>query len=54
MNDPRTALLLHNQGLWQGSFMRLNSSGIEEDRFLTSLEVLERAGVIESLSLIHI
>ena len=48
MNDPRTALLLHNQGLWQGCFMRLNSSGIEEDRFLTSLEVLERDGVIES------
>ena len=48
MNDPRTALLLHNQGLWQGCFIRLNSSGIEEDRFLTSLEVLERDGVIES------
>ena len=48
MNDPRTALLLHNQGLWQGCFMRLNSSGIEEDRFLTSLEVQERDGVIES------
>ena len=48
MHDPRTALLLHNQGLWQGLFMRLNSSGIEDDRFPTSLEVQERNGVIES------
>ena len=48
MHDPRSALLLHNQGLWQGCFIRLNNSGIEDDRFLTSLEVLERDGLIES------
>jgi hypothetical protein len=48
MHDPRTALLLHNKGLWQGCFMRLNSNGIEDDRFLTSLDVQEQNGLIES------
>ena len=47
MHDPRTALLLHNKGLWQGCFMRLNSNGIEDDRFLTSLDVQEQNGVTE-------
>ena len=48
MHDPRSALLLHNKGLWKGCFMRLNSSGVEDDRFLTSLEVEEKDGLIES------
>ena len=48
MHDPRNALLLHNKGLWQGCFIRLNSNGIEDDRFLTSLDVQEHNGVIES------
>ncbi|MDB4651270.1 DUF3598 family protein [Synechococcus sp. AH-551-E05] len=48
MHDPRASLLLHNEGLWQGCFMRLNSSGTEEERFTTSLKVQERDGVIEN------
>ena len=48
MHDPRTALLMHNKGLWQGCFMRLNGNGIEDDRVFTSLDVQERDGLIES------
>ena len=48
MHDPRAALLEHNSGHWKGCFIRLGSSGNEEDRFPTSLEVQERDGVIEN------
>ena len=48
MHDPRTALLQHNRGHWQGCFIRLGASGREEDRFPTSLQVQERDGVIEN------
>ena len=48
MHDPRAALLQHNRGQWQGCFIRLGSSGREEDRFPTSLQVQEREGVIEN------
>ena len=48
MHDPRAALLQHNSGHWKGCFIRLGSSGNEDDRFPTSLKVQERDGVIEN------
>ena len=48
MHDPRAALLQYNRGHWQGCFIRLDGSGVEQDRFPTSLQVQERDGVIEN------
>jgi hypothetical protein len=48
MNDLRNTLLLHNSGYWQGCFVRLDHTGKEQERFTTSLEVMEKEGVIQT------
>lgn len=48
MNDLRSTLLLHNSGHWQGCFVRLDHTGKEQERFTTSLEVMEKEGVIQT------
>lgn len=48
MNDLRNTLLLHNSGHWQGCFVRLDHTGKEQERFTTSLEVMEKEGVIQT------
>lgn len=48
MNDHRESLLLHNSGFWQGCFVRLDHTGKEQERFTTSLEVMEKEGVIQT------
>ena len=48
MNDLRNTLLLHNSGHWQGFFVRLDHTGKEQERFTTSLEVMEKEGVIQT------
>ncbi len=48
MNDLRNTLLLHNIGIWQGCFVRLDSTGKEQERFTTSLDVKENEGVIQT------
>ena len=48
MNDLRNTLLLHNSGHWQGCFVRLDHTGKEQERFTTSLEVMEKVGVIQT------
>ena len=48
MNDLRNTLLLHNSGYWQGCFARLDHTGKEQERFTTSLEVMEKEGVIQT------
>ena len=48
MNDLRNTLLLHNGGHWQGCFVRLDHTGKEQERFTTSLEVMEKEGVIQT------
>ena len=48
MHDPRSTLLNHNSGRWAGCFIRLNGSGLEQERFPTVLDVEERDGVIQT------
>ena len=48
MHDPRSTLLNHNSGRWAGCFIRLNGSGLEQERFPTVLTVEERDGVIQT------
>ena len=48
MNDLRSTLLIHNSGIWQGCFVRLNHTGKEQERFFTSLDVRETDGVIQT------
>lgn len=45
MSEPfsrRHTLLAHNAGSWQGVFIRLDASGLEIERFPSSLDVEER------------
>ena len=48
MHDPRTTLLQHNSGSWQGCFIRLSADGREDERFSTSLSVKAVEGVIQT------
>ena len=48
MNDLRNTLLLHNSGHWQGCFVRLDHTAKEQERFSTSLEVMEKEGIIQT------
>ena len=48
MTNHRSNLLLHNSGDWRGCFIRLDQNGQEQERFSTSLDVKEVAGVIET------
>ena len=48
MDHLRDALLLHNSGIWQGCFVRLDHTGKEQERFPTSLEVNEDEGFIQT------
>lgn len=50
----RQALLGPNAGTWKGVFIRLDSSGVESERFPTRLEVREAGAEIEaSLAYLH-
>ncbi|MFM7550231.1 MAG: DUF3598 family protein [Cyanobacteriota bacterium] len=42
----RDTLLRHNAGTWQGSFIRLDASGQERERFASSLLVEQRGSLI--------
>ena len=42
----RSTLLAHNAGSWQGTFIRLDGSGRELERFPSSLQVEERDALI--------
>ena len=48
MNDLRNTLILHNSGVWQGCFVRLDHTGQEQERFSTSLDVKEADGIIQT------
>jgi hypothetical protein len=44
----RFTLLRHNAGIWQGTFIRLDGQGCEQERFGSHLEVAERQGTIHA------
>ena len=44
--DRRATLLQYNAGIWQGTFIRLDGSGREVERFGSHLEVADRDGTI--------
>jgi len=44
----RATLLRHNAGVWQGTFIRLDGQGREQERFASHLEVAERQGPIHA------
>lgn len=44
----RATLLRHNSGVWQGTFIRLDGSGQEVERFASHLEVADREGTIHA------
>lgn len=46
--DRRATLLARNAGHWEGSFIRLDSQGLESERFGTRLHVHETGGQIEA------
>ena len=46
--DRRATLLAHNAGVWEGTFVRFDGQGREQERFASHLEVLEREGTIEA------
>jgi hypothetical protein len=46
--SPRQILLIHNAGIWQGTFVRLDAVGRELERFASHLEVADRAGIIHA------
>ncbi len=48
MHDPRSALLQHNCGHWQGLFIRMGADGLEDTRFSTTLDVSEQSGLIQT------
>ena len=48
MIDRRAALLAHNAGIWEGTFVRLDGEGREQERFASHLEVSEQEGTIEA------
>ncbi len=54
MSEPfsrRHTLLTHNAGSWQGTFIRLDASGLEIERFPSSLQVEQRGSrIVASLT----
>lgn len=44
----RDTLLARNAGIWEGSFIRLNGAGLEQERFASHLTVEDTDGVIEA------
>ena len=46
--DRRSDLLTHNAGVWEGQFVRLNASGLEQERFASQLLVADTGGLIEA------
>ena len=47
-HDHRSALVTHNTGLWEGFFLRLDATGVEQERLSTLLEVKETRGIIQT------
>ena len=47
-SDRRSNLLAHNAGVWEGQFVRLNASGLEQERFASHLLVADTGGLIEA------
>lgn len=46
--DPRSTLLAHNAGTWEGSFVRCDGLGAELERFASLLTVRDEQGTIEA------
>ena len=46
--SKRQTLLTYNAGIWQGTFIRLDGSGREVERFGSHLEVADRDGTIHA------
>ena len=44
----RSTLLIHNAGIWEGQFVRLDPGGREQSRFASHLSVLDTDGLIEA------
>lgn len=47
-SSRRQALLAHNLGIWQGTFIRLDAHGEESERFPSHLAVTEQGGLIKA------
>lgn len=41
-------MLAHNAGIWEGTFIRLNPLGLEQERFASHLAVTDQQGVIDA------